>query len=102
MRCRKPSRRDAGLCRDSDAKRRRQLRFLSRERDGIERGRFAASEHPEIGEDFAGSLHGRMSQLAQPSYAGLTRVSIILQKNFLKLMDGRVKPGHDEVEVVVP
>jgi len=42
-----------------------------------------------------------MSQLAQPSYAGLTRVSIVLQKNFLKLMDGRVKPGHDEVEVVV-
>jgi hypothetical protein len=42
-----------------------------------------------------------MSQLAQPSYAGLTRVSIILQKNFLKLMDCWVKPRHDEVEVVV-
>jgi hypothetical protein len=30
------------------------------------------------------------------SYAGLTRVSIIFAKSLSKMMDGRVKPGHDE------
>src|SRR5712664_2677848 len=33
--------------------------------------------------------------LAQLSYAGLTRVSIDLQKNLTKKMDCRVKPGND-------
>ena len=41
----------------------------------------------------AGALrHGNKS-----SYAGLTRVSIDLQKSLAKKMDGRVKPGHDEL-----
>ena len=31
------------------------------------------------------------------SYAGLTRVSITLRKSLSKEMDGRVKPGHDEL-----
>jgi hypothetical protein len=30
------------------------------------------------------------------SYAGLTRVSIYLHKTLTKMMDGRVKPGHDD------
>jgi hypothetical protein len=38
------------------------------------------------------------SQLAQPSYAGLTRVSIIFEKTFSRKMGGRVKPGHDALE----
>jgi hypothetical protein len=38
---------------------------------------------------------------SDPSYAGLTRVSIHLRLNLAKKMDGRVKPGHDEV-VVTP
>jgi hypothetical protein len=33
------------------------------------------------------------SQLAQPSYAGLARVSISFVKKFQKKMDGRVKRG---------
>jgi hypothetical protein len=31
------------------------------------------------------------------SYAGLTRVSINLQESVTKKMDGRVKPGHDDL-----
>jgi hypothetical protein len=31
------------------------------------------------------------------SYAGLTRVSIDLRKSLAKRIDGRVKPGHDEL-----
>jgi hypothetical protein len=31
------------------------------------------------------------------SYAGLTRVSIHLRKGDAKGMDGRVKPGHDDL-----
>jgi hypothetical protein len=31
-----------------------------------------------------------------PSYAGLTRVSITLQKTLAKKMDCRVKPGNDD------
>jgi hypothetical protein len=30
----------------------------------------------------------------------LTRVSIELQKSLAKKMDGRVKPGHDELSAV--
>jgi hypothetical protein len=33
------------------------------------------------------------------SYAGLTRVSINLQKSLAKKMDGRVKPGHDDLPI---
>jgi hypothetical protein len=33
----------------------------------------------------------------EPSYAGLTRVSINLQRVFSKGMDCRVKPGNDGV-----
>ena len=68
MRGRKSSRRDAGLRRGRDAKRRRQLRFLSRQRDGIERGRFAAGQRPEIGQNFAGRLHGRSLEDAAQLY----------------------------------
>src|SRR5260370_36057543 len=35
------------------------------------------------------------AQLAQLSYAGLTRVSIQLQETLAKKMDCRVKPGND-------
>jgi len=38
-----------------------------------------------------------MRHIEQSSYAGLTRVSIKLHKNLTKRMDGRVKPGHDEL-----
>ena len=37
-----------------------------------------------------------------PSYAGLTRVSIILQKTLAKKMDCRVKPGNDDRDVCMP
>jgi hypothetical protein len=48
---------------------------------------------------FAGLLfEGRwQSPLANPSYAGLTRVSINLEKSLAKKMDGRVKFGHDDL-----
>jgi hypothetical protein len=36
-----------------------------------------------------------------PSYAGLTRVSIQLRKSLAKQMDCRVKPGNDGVVVAV-
>jgi hypothetical protein len=36
---------------------------------------------------------------SRSSYAGLTRVSILLQKSLTKVMDGRVKPGHDEKNI---
>ncbi len=33
----------------------------------------------------------------QASHAGLTRVSInLFEMHFQKMMDGRVKPGHDD------
>jgi hypothetical protein len=54
----KSSRRDAGLRRGGNAKRRRQLRLFSGQRDGVERGGVAAGQRPEISEDFAGRLHG--------------------------------------------
>jgi hypothetical protein len=41
--------RDANLRCGGDTKRRRQLRFLARQADGIERGGLTASESPEIG-----------------------------------------------------
>ena len=56
-----PGRGDTGLRRSGDAKRRRQLRLLSRQRDGIERGRIAAGQSPEVGQNFAGALHGEDS-----------------------------------------
>jgi hypothetical protein len=46
-----------GLRRGGDAKRRRQLRLLAAQRDGIERGGIAARLGPDVGEDFAGALH---------------------------------------------
>ena len=54
----KPGRGDAGLRRGGDAKRRRQLRLFAGQRDGVERGRIAAGQRPQIGENFAGRLHG--------------------------------------------
>ncbi|KRR06190.1 hypothetical protein CQ12_11415 [Bradyrhizobium jicamae] len=36
------------------------------------------------------------------SYAGLTRVSIMLRKSLAEEMDGRVKPGHDNLAKLVP
>ncbi len=39
--------------------------------------------------------HSGRRATAQSSYAGLTRVSITLQKTFSKRMDCRVKPGND-------
>ena len=50
----KACRGNAGLRRGGDAKRRRQLRLVAGQRDGIERGRIAAGGGPEIGENFAG------------------------------------------------
>src|SRR5580704_3493565 len=40
---------------------------------------------------FRGGFAWGFLHFAHSSYAGLTRVSILLQKE----MDGRVKPGHD-------
>jgi hypothetical protein len=40
---------------------------------------------------------GALRHSNNSSYAGLTRVSIDLQKSLAKKMDGRVKPGHDEL-----
>ena len=57
------SRRNAGLRRGGDAKRRRQLRFFARQCDGVERGKLAAGQCPEIGENFAGALHDPHSSL---------------------------------------
>src|ERR1700722_20305911 len=57
----KPGRGNAGLRRGGNAKRRRQLRLFSGQRDRIERGNGAASQCPEIGENFARGLHGRHS-----------------------------------------
>ena len=56
----KSGRGNARLRRGGNAKRRRQLRFIPRQRDGVERGNVAASRCPEIGENFAGRLHGRI------------------------------------------
>ena len=55
----KSGRGDAGLRRGGDAKRRRQLRLRSCQRDGIERGWFAACQRPEASQNFAGCLHDR-------------------------------------------
>src|ERR1700722_1836107 len=57
----KPGRGNAGLRRGGNAKRRRQLRLFSGQRDRIERDRVAAGQCPEIGENFARGLHGRHS-----------------------------------------
>jgi hypothetical protein len=43
-----------------------------------------------------------MSIHTQPSYAGLTRVSILFAKSLSKMMDCRVKPGNDDRERVKP
>src|SRR2546430_3432515 len=48
---------DAGLRRGGDAKRRRQLRLCSAQRDGVERGRIAACLGPDVRENFPGTLH---------------------------------------------
>ena len=53
----------AGLCGGGDAKRRRQLRLIAGQRDRVERGSFAAGGGPDIGENFAGALHGYFSSL---------------------------------------
>jgi hypothetical protein len=37
-----------------------------------------------------------LSSNLNPSYAGLTRVSIYLRKTLAKMMDRRVKPGDDD------
>jgi hypothetical protein len=42
-------------------------------------------------------VSGRAATAPTASYAGLTRVSIELQKTLAKEMDGRIKPGHDEL-----
>ena len=59
----KSGRGNAGLRRGGDAKRRRQLRLVTGQRDAVERGRLAAGGGPEVGENFAGRLHGRIRRL---------------------------------------
>ncbi len=78
LRSREACRGNAGLRGSGHAKRRRQLRLLSAQRDGIERGGVAAGGDPEIGQDFAGRLHGRHFPYVQECLKMLSSCRIIL------------------------
>ncbi len=69
----KSGRGNAGLRRGGNAKRGRQLRLFTRQRDGVECGRIAACQRPQIGKDFARRLHGMIPSGAPRHYHAVCR-----------------------------
>ena len=61
---RQSGRGNAHLCGGGDAKRGRQLRLIAGQRERVERGSLPTDRGPDIGKDFVGALHRRVSSLA--------------------------------------
>src|ERR1700704_2810776 len=76
-------------------------RYLANEKSPPERRAFVVS-CPGRGAAFFMPLRRAGTVPDTMSYAGLTRVSIALQKTLPSKMDGWVKPGHDEFLAAQP